>query len=145
MSQNSFHRNSGDQRTNLSSSLRSDWDITAAPTVLLRPKIGIKTKGKIVFSDPSLLISIVARGNQVVIRHRSGTYVCRETLTSLESNLRPYGFVRIHRSTLVNSAWVSEIRPDIRGDYRLILRNGSELKASNSYKAELSGLSFMWV
>ena len=41
----------------------------------------------------------------------------RSSLTAIETELAPHGFVRTHRSWLVNAARVTELRPEKSGDY----------------------------
>jgi len=45
----------------------------------------------------------------------------RASLTALEAELAPLGFVRTHRSWLVNAARVTELRPEKSGDYAVRL------------------------
>ena len=52
----------------------------------------------------------------------------------MERKLEPKGFVRIHRSTLVNVDRVSEMRTLDNGEYKVLLRDGTELKLSRSYR-----------
>ncbi len=45
----------------------------------------------------------------------------RSALSALEEALAPLGFVRTHRSWLVNAARVTELRPEKSGDYAVML------------------------
>jgi hypothetical protein len=45
----------------------------------------------------------------------------RSALSALEGDLAPLGFVRTHRSWLVNAARVTELRPQKSGDYAVML------------------------
>src|SRR5262249_29651438 len=49
-----------------------------------------------------------------------GSHLVDRTLGELEERLDPRQFVRIHRSAIVNLAWVAEVRPDPGG--RLVVR-----------------------
>ena len=46
----------------------------------------------------------------------------------LESRLDPARFLRVHRSAIVNLDRIKELQPWFRGDYRVILRDGTELR-----------------
>lgn len=72
----------------------------------------------------------------------SGEYLIDTPLVDLEKRLNPQDFVRIHRSTLVNIAWISEIRRSYDGRLRVVLRDvkGTELVASRSYTENLRNL-----
>jgi two-component system LytT family response regulator len=51
-------------------------------------------------------------------------YLLRETIKSLEAKLDPKQFVRIHRSAIVNVAFVREIHREGRADGWVLLANG---------------------
>ena len=55
----------------------------------------------------------------------------------MEARLDPALFLRIHRSTIVNTNRIQELRPHFNGEYRVFLHDGTELKTSRSYKAQL--------
>jgi two-component system, LytTR family, response regulator len=72
----------------------------------------------------------------------SGEYLIDVPLVELEQRLNPRDFVRIHRSTLVNVAWISEIRRAYDGRLRVVLcdAKNTELVASRSYADNLRSL-----
>lgn len=72
----------------------------------------------------------------------SGEYLIDTPLVELEQRLNPREFVRIHRSTLVNVAWIAEIRRSYDGRLRVVLRDSknTELVASRSYTDNLRNL-----
>jgi two-component system LytT family response regulator len=50
------------------------------------------------------------------------------------------GFVRIHRSALVNAERVKELRPRDKGEYTVVLNDGTELKLTRNYRASVERL-----
>ena len=73
--------------------------------------------------------------------HAGGvSHLLRETMNNLESRLDPECFWRIHRSTLVNVERIRELQPLFHGDYVVILRDGTELTLSRTYRRQLPGL-----
>jgi two-component system LytT family response regulator len=64
----------------------------------------------------------------------------REAIGSLEAQLDPKKFLRIHRSTIVNIDRVRELQPWFHQDYRVILRDGTELILSRSCRKKLAEL-----
>jgi two-component system LytT family response regulator len=50
----------------------------------------------------------------------------------MEQRLKLEGFVRIHRSRLVNLDRVKEFRPLFRGETVVVLKNGARLNASHT-------------
>ena len=75
-------------------------------------------------------------GNNVTIHCRGGSYSLRSTLESLESRLDPEQFARVHRSHLINIDDIAEVNPWFHGDYKIRLRDGSELTWSRRYAAK---------
>lgn len=109
------------------------------------PRIAIKTKGRILFVSPSDVVSVEAQGNYVLLQRQSGSYLLRESISDMAESLRPYGFVRIHRSVLVNSALVEEIQPCLTGEYAIRLRGGKRYTVTRTYKNNLKSLAESWI
>ena len=68
---------------------------------------------------------------------RDRTVLVRESLRTLESRLDPARFARVHRSAIANVVCIREVSPLASGDQRLVLSNGTELRASRTHRAEL--------
>jgi len=68
------------------------------------PRIAFKAKGRILFLDLAEIVAVQAEGNYVSLRHRPNPYLLHESLSSMAEKLKPYGFIRIHRSVVVNIA-----------------------------------------
>jgi two-component system, LytTR family, response regulator len=66
------------------------------------PRIAFKTKGRILFLDLAEIVAVQAEGNYVSLRHQPHPYLLHESLSSMAEKLKPYGFIRIHRSVVVN-------------------------------------------
>ena len=109
------------------------------------PKIAIKSKGRIVFIDPTNVVVVEAQGNYVLLQRQAGSYLLRESIGEVAEKLKSYGFVRIHRSMLVNSSFVEEVQPWPTGEYILRVRGGKELTVSRKYKKNLNALAQHWV
>jgi DNA-binding LytR/AlgR family response regulator len=108
-------------------------------------KIAIKTKGKILLINPADILAVEAKGNYALLIRRSDSYSLRESISNLAETLKGYGFVRIHRSVLVNSASVEEIRPGTTGEHVLRIAGGKEYIVSRTYKANLKWLAQSWI
>jgi two-component system LytT family response regulator len=81
--------------------------------------------------------AIEALGNYVKIRTPRKTHVVRCSLTSLEGQLNPASFVRIHRSHIVNVSAVRELLPQCHGDYDVVLESGQIVPLSRAYRGRL--------
>jgi two-component system, LytTR family, response regulator len=108
-------------------------------------KVAIKAKGRILFIDPTEVAVIRAKDNYVLLEKLSGTYLLRESLSIVAEKLKPHGFIRIHRSTLVNTSFVEDIRPWPTGEYVLRITGGRELTVSRMYKNNLRCIAQLWM
>lgn len=108
-------------------------------------RIAIKAKDRVFFVDPHELIVAKAEGNYVALVHKSGTYLVRETMANTEQKLTPFGFVRIHRSILVNTTVVKDMRRDSTGTYVLRTADGSEHPVGRAYRGNLKMIAQSWL
>jgi DNA-binding LytR/AlgR family response regulator len=108
-------------------------------------RIAVKAKGKVLFLDLAEIVAVQAEGNYISLRHRTNTYLVRESLSYMAEKLKPYGFVRIARSVVVNISAVEEIQPLPTGEYRLRVKGGKEYLGTRTYKHNLRDLAQLWV
>jgi len=78
-----------------------------------------------------------ASGNYVNLHVRGRDYPLRTTMASIESQLDPARFVRVHRSYIVNLDCVGEIEPLETGDARITMRDGVSIPCSRTYRDAL--------
>ena len=109
------------------------------------PRIAIKARRKILFLDVAGIVAVQAEGNYISLKHRTNPYLLRESLSSMEAKLKPYGFMRIHRSVIVNISAVEEIQPLPTGEYTLRVRGGKEYLVTRTYKDNLKDLAQLWI
>lgn len=93
-------------------------------------RIPIHHRGRVSFVRVSNVDWIEAEKNHVMLHIGQQVAVVRRTLSSLEQQLDPKQFVRIHRSTIVNRAKVQEILPWVNGYHVIVLENGQQLRMS---------------
>jgi DNA-binding LytR/AlgR family response regulator len=108
-------------------------------------RIAIKAKGRILLVDAADVIAVEAKGNYVLLLHTSTSHMLRESISTMEEKLNRHGFVRIHRSVLVNAALVEEIHLSSKGEYVLRLRGGREFTVTRTYKKNLQHLAQLWI
>ena len=117
-----------------------------AETLQVKPiKIAIKTKGKILLIHPGDILAVEAEGNYVLLRRPADSYLLRESISTMAEKLQPYGFVRIHRSVLVNASAVEEIQSGANGEYVLRISGGREYMVSRTFKNNLKSLAHSWI
>lgn len=72
------------------------------------------------------------------IHLRGRTLLVRDSLRALGASLDRGGFVRVHRSAIANVACIRELEPLASGDQRLTLSDGTVLKVSRTYRAQVA-------
>jgi len=103
-------------------------------------RISIRSAGKIYFVNIEEILWIEAAADYIYIHTKNGKHTTRETIGTIELQLDPSKFIRIHRSSIVNLNAVRELQPEHHGDYTAILDQGIKLTVSRKYKEKLSFL-----
>ena len=89
------------------------------------------------FVDAASVDWIEADGDYAVLHAAGKTHLVREPLQKLALRLDPAVFIRVHRSTIVRLAQVSELRPLTNQDAMLRMRDGTPVRASRTYVKHL--------
>lgn len=110
-------------------------ELKAGPRYLER--LVIKNGGRVFFLHVHDVYCIEAEGNYVRVYDNQKGYLLRETISSLEEQLDPKQFLRIHRSAIVKIDRIKEMQPWFHGEYRIIMENGKQLALSRNYRANL--------
>jgi two-component system, LytTR family, response regulator len=76
---------------------------------------------------------IEADRNYLILHRGAKTHTLRGTLESIASSLDPKIFVRINRGSLVRLDAVRELVPWFHGEYKVILKDATELRWSRRY------------
>ena len=103
----------------------------------LSDRIAVKTGGHVVFVKTQNIDWIEAADNYVCLHCGGETHALRETMNALEGRLDSSRFLRIHRSTIVNVDRIKELQPWFRGDYLVLLHDGTQLTLSRNYRERL--------
>ena len=119
----------------------AELQVAASPSMATAmDRLPIKANGRIIILRLSEIDWIEADGDYVSIHARGKSWLMRETIAAVELRLALSGFVRIHRSTLVNAEQVKELRPRDKGEYTVVLNDGTELKLTRNYRASVERL-----
>ncbi len=106
-------------------------------------RIAIRSRGRVVFVKLENVDWFEAADNYVSLHCGRETHIIRETMNELESRLDPSRFLRVHRSAIVNLDRIKELQPWFRGDYRVILRDGTELTLTKTHREKLESRLLM--
>ena len=125
--------------------------LSANDRFLNREKDGIRSPRKqgriLVRSDRSLLIVDLSQVLWIEAKEKSSLWHCisadyfiRMGIQSLEGELHPEQFVRIHRSYIVNVDAIREVRSSSDRGYQVVLQDGTKLPWSRHYRDRLTSV-----
>jgi two-component system LytT family response regulator len=99
-------------------------------------RIPVRSVHRIVIVPVESVTRLEAEDNYVRI-WADRPYLHKETLTSLVSRLDPATFLRVHRSHAVNLTLVRELRPQLHGEYTIVLGDGATIVSGRSYRTRI--------
>lgn len=113
---------------------------TAAPATRYADQMTIRIRRRMFSLDVSDISWIQGASQYSRVHTRSGEYLLSRTLASLECELDPKRFFRIHRSAIVNAAHVREVRSSGDGRYNIYLHGGLALPMGRARREILERL-----
>jgi two-component system, LytTR family, response regulator len=128
------------------SSARSDHEavdqvLAAAPaTPAQGARIPVREASGITFLKVSEITWIEADGDHVHVHAGAVRHTVRDTMRALESTLAPFRFLRVHRSAIVNPEAVRSVHPIAKGDYHLVLHDGTRVRSGRRYREAVQAL-----
>ncbi|WP_323760789.1 LytTR family DNA-binding domain-containing protein [Maricaulis sp.] len=99
--------------------------------------LAVKSSGRVDYVPVAEILGATAQGNYIALHLNDRDVLHRTTMAQLVTALSGAGFVRIHRSHLVNPSCVRVARS--RGEsFRMVeLTNGARLPVSDRYRADV--------
>jgi len=107
---------------------------TESSTSVHSSRIIVKSQGRMVFVPADTIDWVQANRNYLTLHVGRDQYKIRESIQSFERRLRPFPFLRIHRSTIVNVHRIREVERWYTGEYIVRLSTGKELTLSKTYR-----------
>lgn len=112
-----------------------------APAAEPEPVFDIRDGARLIRTPVRSIISVRSAGNYVEIHLADGRRpLMRSTLATLEAELAPHGFLRTHRSWLVNAQRVRALTPEGSGDWSVELDGGGPAPVSRRFPQALEAL-----
>jgi two-component system LytT family response regulator len=103
-------------------------------------RVMVRASGKISFVPVDEILWIEAAADYIILHTKNGKHTTREMIGTIEQELDPSRFVRIHRSAIVNLNAVRELRTEHHGDFTAILITGTTLTVSRSFREKIEQL-----
>ncbi|HEY8134276.1 MAG TPA: LytTR family DNA-binding domain-containing protein [Thermoanaerobaculia bacterium] len=102
-----------------------------------RQRIAVESRGQVRVVAVARIDYITASGPYAELHVADKTYAVRERMQTLEEQLDPAVFFRIHRSAIVRLDRIDTLLHRSGGDYALRLKDGTELDVSRGRREEL--------
>ena len=100
-------------------------------------RVPVRADGRVKVIDLADVDWLGAADNYVALHAGRREFLVRDTIAGLEQRLDPQQFVRIHRSTIVRIDRISELVPDLHGDFQVRLKDGTVLDMSRTFRAHV--------
>jgi len=103
-------------------------------------RIVVKDGAKVHIIPLEKLDYVEAQDDYIALRSEKKSYLKQQTISSIETQLDPKQFVRIHRSYIVNLERIARIEPYTKDSRVAVLLDGTQLPVSRSGHARLKEL-----
>ncbi len=102
-----------------------------------KSKLPVKTGNTVSFIDYSEIQYILASGSYVEICTLDKKHVLRDSLQNIIEEMDSKQMLRIHRSTIINTAFLDKVIHSNFGEIDVKMKDGSLFRVSKSYRKEL--------
>ena len=109
-----------------------------SPAVPHPGPLALRTGDRIAFVDPADIAWIEADGDYVIVHAGAVQHRIRETISAMEKLVSPEQFVRVSRSAIVNLSSVREMQRWFRGNFVIILRDGTRVTTGARYRDRIA-------
>ncbi len=99
-------------------------------------RLAIKASGKILLIPFKEIERFEAFDYYIKIHTTSSVHLMRQSLRQIEAQL-PKNFIRIHRSHIVNSISIKEIKKFATGDFEVVLKNMVHVRGSRKHRSDI--------
>src|SRR5262249_19053318 len=100
-------------------------------------RVVVRDGAKVHIIPVSKLDYIEAQDDYAALHSEKKSYLKQQTISSLEAQLDPKRFVRIHRSYIVNLERIARVEPYTKDSRVAVLQDGTQLPVSRSGHAAL--------
>jgi two-component system LytT family response regulator len=120
--------------------------IAAELTAAARPpgqkleRVVVKDGSKVHIIPIHKLDYVEAQDDYIGLRSEKKTYLKQQTISSIEDQLDPAHFARIHRSYIVNLERIARIEPYTKDSRVAVLQDGTQIPVSRSGHAKLKAI-----
>ena len=113
---------------------------SVAARMAVPERLTIRSRNGIQFVPVADMDWLEADRNYTVLHLGAQAWRIRETISELEDQLGAAGFVRVHRSIIVNVDRIFRLEPWAHGEYVIVLRNGTKVISGRGYGERVRSL-----
>jgi two-component system LytT family response regulator len=106
---------------------------TVAARIAVPERLAIRSKQGVQFVRVQDVDWLEADRNYTLLHLGTQTVRIRQSISELDHQLGAAGFVRVHRSVIVNVDRIFRLEPWTHGEYVLVLRNGTKVNSGRGY------------
>ena len=106
---------------------------TVAARIAVPERLAIRSKQGVQFVRVEDVDWLEADRNYAILHVGTQSVRIRQTISELDEQLAAAGFVRVHRSVIVNADRIFRLEPWTHGEYVLVLRNGTKVNSGRGY------------
>jgi len=106
-------------------------------TETLTDRLVIRSSGKIELIPKVDISWVEAFDYYIKVHTASHSYLIRDSLKSITGRLSAPQFIRVHKSSLVNTEQIKSIEHLQNAEYMLSLKDGTQVKVSRTYRPQL--------
>jgi two-component system, LytTR family, response regulator len=118
----------------------ADLAAAARPPGQPLERVVVKDGAKVHIIPIAKLDYVEAQDDYIALHSEKKNYLKQQTISSIEAQLDPGRFVRIHRSYIVNLERIARIEPYTKDSRVAVLQDGAQLPVSRSGHAKLKEL-----
>ena len=99
-------------------------------------RIAVRAKDGTLYLSTGEISLLRSASPYVALQANGKKYLEATTLKAYSEVLDPKLYIRVHKSCIVNLAYILEVKSRGNGDYDLVLQGGEEVRLSRNYAAE---------
>jgi len=126
-----------DLKKDIGRSPSNDFDPIYSDEKTGQKNLIIKDSGKIIILPVTQISCIEAFDYYIKIHYESQFTVTRIPLKNIIPRLPVKQFIRVHRSNVINMAYIESIEKKVKGEFKVKLKSGKTVKVSDTYKKDL--------
>ncbi len=103
----------------------------------LKSRLAVKAEGRVHLLPYAKILWVEAYDYYIKVHTPERYFLLRDSMKNMEKNLPDDQFARIHKSSIVNLAYVQEVNTNGQHEFEVTLDNGTILKVSRNYKERI--------